>query len=188
LLFGDFSNNSGITGIIPPQMGFAGDLRSMSLTGTNMSCADVIKPYAVRVNNSCNNPDVCLTEVWAEATHQQDHVCSDEQVLPCFLKFASESLPRDDASNMRCRIIVRRAPEDARAACSAGKEPFSLGGEGANLPDIRRTASVQSWVIDPSYYQFRGCTCLLVSGGCDRGGHCGCFSACPYVNERAQHA
>jgi hypothetical protein len=150
-------------------MGFAGDLRSMSLTGTNMSCADVIKPYAVRVNNSCNNQDVCLTDVWTGATHEQEYVCPDEQVLPCFLTFAIESLPRDDASNMRCRIIVRRAPEDARAACSAGVVPFSLGGEGETLPDIRRTASEQSWLIDPSYYQYRGCTCLLVSVVCVTG-------------------
>jgi hypothetical protein len=128
-----------------------------------MSCADIIKPFAVRVNNSCNNPDVCLTDAWTEETHKQDYVCPDEQVLPCFLKFASESLPRDDASNMRCRSIARRAPEDARPSCSAGDVPFSLGGEGANLPDVRRTASEQSWVIDPAYYQYRGCTCLLVS-------------------------
>jgi hypothetical protein len=131
LLSGDLSNNTGVTGIIPPELGFAGDLRRMSLTGTNLSCADVIKPYAVRVNNSCNNPDVCLTDVWAEKSHNEDYVCPDDQVLPCFLTFSSESLPRDDASNMRCRIITRRSPEEARAACSASEPPFFLGGEPA---------------------------------------------------------
>jgi hypothetical protein len=64
---------------------------------------------------------------------------------------------------MRCKLIARRAPDDARESCSSGEDPFSLGGEGANLPDISRSASEQSWVIDPLYYQYRGCTCLLVS-------------------------
>uniref|UniRef100_A0A383VLE1 Guanylate cyclase domain-containing protein n=1 Tax=Tetradesmus obliquus TaxID=3088 RepID=A0A383VLE1_TETOB len=161
LLSGDLSNNSGITGIIPPQMGFAGDLRRMSLKGTSLSCADVIKPYAVRVNNSCTNPNVCLTDVWAESSHGDDYVCPDEQVLPCFLAFSNESLPRDDASNMRCRLIVRRAPEDARAACSGSDPPFFLGGESESLPDNSESGSEQAWVIDPKYYQYRGCSCLL---------------------------
>jgi hypothetical protein len=135
----------------------------MSLTGTSLSCADVIQPYSVRVNNSCNNPDVCLTDIWSEKSHGDDYACPDDQVLPCFLTFASESLPRDDASNMRCRIIVRRPTEEARTACSGSEPPFFLGGEGTTLPDTRKTGSEQSWVLDPSYYQYRGCTCLLVS-------------------------
>ncbi|WIA21067.1 hypothetical protein OEZ85_005388 [Tetradesmus obliquus] len=87
LLSGDLSNNSGITGIIPPQMGFAGDLRRM--------------------------------------------------------------------------LIVRRAPEDARAACSGSEPPFFLGGESESLPDNSLSGSEQAWVIDPGYYQYRGCSCLL---------------------------
>jgi hypothetical protein len=98
-------------------------------------------------------------------------------VLPCFLRFTEESLPKDDSSNMRCKLIARRPSDEARAACSTGQLPFGLGAEGENLPEISRTASEQSWVLDPSYYQYRGCTCLLVSTAATLCFLC-CFCVC----------
>jgi hypothetical protein len=117
----------------------------------------------VSVNASCNDATKCKTKEWVAANTTANQSCPSDQVLPCFLRFTQESLPKDDNSNMRCKLIARRAPDDARAACSAGQYPFSLESEGQNLPEISRTASEQSWVIDPAYYQYRGCTCLLVS-------------------------
>uniref|UniRef100_A0A383VNF8 Guanylate cyclase domain-containing protein n=1 Tax=Tetradesmus obliquus TaxID=3088 RepID=A0A383VNF8_TETOB len=161
LLAADFSNNSGVTGIIPPQMGFSEHVRTVTLTGTSLSCSGITRPFAVTVNASCNDALKCRTMQWVPANTTANQSCPADAVLPCFLRFSEESLPKDDSSNMRCKLIARRPPDDARASCASGEPPFSLGAEGGNLPEVSRTASEQAWVIDPGYYQYRGCSCLL---------------------------
>jgi hypothetical protein len=144
-------------------MGFSEHVRTVTLTGTSMSCSGITRPFAVSVKASCNDALKCRSMEWVPANTTANQTCPADAVLPCFLRFTEESLPKDDSSNMRCKLIARRSPEEARASCVAGEPPFSLGTEGENLPEISRTASEQAWLIDPSYYQYRGCTCLLVS-------------------------
>jgi hypothetical protein len=38
-----------------------------------------------------------------------------------------------------------------------------LGDQAALLPDIWPEASEQEWHVDPSYYQYQVCECLMVS-------------------------
>lgn len=41
----DLSNNSGITGMLPPQLGLLPRLQAVKVTTTHMSCAGIIKPF-----------------------------------------------------------------------------------------------------------------------------------------------
>lgn len=51
----DLSNNTGITGFLPPQMGLVPRLQELKITNTNMSCAGIIKAYvsAARLPRWC---------------------------------------------------------------------------------------------------------------------------------------
>ena len=44
----DISNNEGLTGFLPPQIALA-PLRSVRATGTDLSCAGIIRPYVSAV-------------------------------------------------------------------------------------------------------------------------------------------
>jgi hypothetical protein len=44
----DLSNNEGLTGFLPPQMGLL-PLRSVRAAGTDLSCAGIIRPYVSAV-------------------------------------------------------------------------------------------------------------------------------------------
>jgi hypothetical protein len=99
----DYSNNPGITGRIPPQMGLLESLQVARLQNTSLSCSGIIKPYTVTTNASCSDPARCKTPHTFDDALAKQHVCSEEEQLPCFLRFSDYLLPREDASNMRCK-------------------------------------------------------------------------------------
>eukprot|EP00878_Enallax_costatus_P010339 GHUV01010792.1.p1 GENE.GHUV01010792.1~~GHUV01010792.1.p1 ORF type:complete len:435 (+),score=60.06 GHUV01010792.1:1207-2511(+) len=156
----DFSNNTGFTGILPPQTGFLYNLQKVRITGTSMSCSGVITPYNVTTNASCNDPTRCTTPSLISGESHPGAVCSDEELLPCFLRFSNDSMPREDSSNMRCKFIMRKPPEQAKIDCAQRSGAYTLGNSAQYLPDIVKDSTEQSWIIHPSYYQYRGCTCL----------------------------
>jgi hypothetical protein len=41
----DLSNNPGITGVLPPQLGLLKSLKLVKYTATNLSCAGITQPY-----------------------------------------------------------------------------------------------------------------------------------------------
>lgn len=84
-------------------MGLLQGLQTARLQNTSLSCSGIIKPYTVTTNASCSDPGRCKTpkRFGDEVTGQ--HVCSEQEQLPCFLKFSDYLLPREDASNMRCK-------------------------------------------------------------------------------------
>lgn len=127
-----------------------------------MSCSGIIVPYNITTNDSCNDPARCTTPLLISDESQPGGACSDEELLPCFLRFSNDPMPREDASNMRCKFILRKPPAEAKADCAQGSEPYTLGSSAQYLPDISKDSTEQSWIIHPSYYQYRGCTCLQV--------------------------
>jgi hypothetical protein len=174
----DVSNNPGVTGVLPPQLGLLSRLRSVRTGNTSMSCAGITRPFALATNNSCSDPDRCTTpRMYGEQAAAQ-RVCAAQQLLPCFLRFSEYLIPREDDSNMRCKFIQRRSAADARAACGGGGSGSGGGGGGevlgdqaASLPDLgggERLA--QAWHVDPAYYQYQVCECLLVRGRVLRSG------------------
>jgi hypothetical protein len=132
-----------------------------------MACSGIIRPYNITTNASCSNPDYCKTPQQFGSKDTAHMFCSDSQVLPCFLRFSDESLPLDDASNMRCRYILRKLPQQAKEDCAEATGMYGLGPDADEvMPDIVRDAQQQQWMLDPMYFQYRGCSCLTVSGGC----------------------
>jgi hypothetical protein len=99
----DYSNNPGITGRIPPEMGLLEGLQTARLQNTSLSCSGIIRPYTVTTNQSCSDPERCKTPQRFGSAEAQQHVCSEAEQLPCFLRFSDYVLPREDASNMRCK-------------------------------------------------------------------------------------
>jgi hypothetical protein len=99
----DYSNNPGITGRIPPQMGLLEGLQVARLQNTSLSCSGITRPYTVTTNQSCSDPECCKTPQTFGSVQTQQHVCDEEEQLPCFLRFSDYLLPREDASNMRCK-------------------------------------------------------------------------------------
>jgi hypothetical protein len=81
------------------------NLQKARFTNTSMACSGIIRPYNITTNASCSNPDYCKTPQTFGDNATAQMFCSDEQVLPCFLRFSDEQLPLDDASNMRCRCV-----------------------------------------------------------------------------------
>jgi hypothetical protein len=160
----DFSNNPGLTGMLPPQMGLLGRLKQVRASGTKVSCAGIISPYSVTTNNSCSNPDRCTTSVMFGDPETRYERCDPQRLLPCFLRFSDYMVPRDDDSNMRCKYIVRRPQDDARAVCGVDGNT-TLGSQAAQLPDMGGERMQQLWHVDPSYFQYQVCECLLVSKG-----------------------
>lgn len=143
-------------------MGFLLNLQKARTTGTSMSCSGVTKPYIITTNASCNDPTRCKTPHLIQGDEEAGEPCSDSELLPCFLRFSNESLPREDSSNMRCKFITRKPPAMAKADCAGGSDPYTLEDNAEYLPDIVKDSTEQSWLIDPAYYQYRECTCLQV--------------------------
>lgn len=110
----------------------------------------------VTTNNSCNDPQRCHTPQQFGDLSPGIKRCASDALLPCFLKFTDFYVPRDDASNMRCKPIVRKSASEARRDCAG---PELLGDQAQSIPDKRWTAR---WEIDPSYYQYQACECLMV--------------------------
>lgn len=157
----DISNNPGLTGELLPQMGLLSRLKQVRTTNTNMSCAGVIRPYVITTNNSCSDPDRCITPVTIGNPETRYHACDPGQLLPCFLRFSDYMVPRDDDTNMRCKYIVRRPVEEARKLCS-GDDETMLGDQAGQLPELGTDRLQQLWHVDPSYFQYQACECLLV--------------------------
>lgn len=99
----DYSNNPGMTGRIPAAMGLLEGLQTARLQNTSLSCSGITQPYTVTTNASCSDPARCKTPRRFGDVEAQQHLCSEEQQLPCFLRFSDDELPREDASNMRCK-------------------------------------------------------------------------------------
>lgn len=163
----DFSNNPGLTGMLPPQMGLLARLKQIRASDTNMSCAGIISPYVVTTNNSCTDPKRCTTPVMLGSPDTRYQPCTEETLLPCFLRFSEYMIPRDDDSNMRCKYILRRPVADAREACGSDQDT-GLGTQAAQLPELGSDRLGQIWQVGPSYFQFRVCECLLVRGPTSR--------------------
>lgn len=64
---------------------------------------------------------------------------------------------------MRCKQIIRKTPERAQRDCD-GSGPGQLAELAGRLPD-RGVDRWARWEVDPSYYQYQVCECLLVSMG-----------------------
>lgn len=177
----DFSNNPGLTGMMPPQMGLLARLKQIRASDTNMSCAGIISPYVVTTNNSCADPKRCTTPVMLGSPDTRYQPCTEETLLPCFLRFSEYMIPRDDDSNMRCKYILRRPVEDARKACESDQDT-GLGTQAAQLPELGSDRLGQIWQVDPSYFQFRVCECLLVRRG-PTSRRCGCcLASSPFLS------
>lgn len=158
----DISNNPGLTGMLPPQMGLLSRLKMVRTTGTNLSCAGVIQPYQITTNNSCSDPDRCTSPTTVGTADTRFHQCGRDALVPCFLRFSDYMIPRDDDSNMRCKYIVRRPADEARRVCG-GASDTGLGDQSSQLPDLGTDRLQQLWHVDPSYFQYQVCECLLVS-------------------------
>jgi hypothetical protein len=158
----DFSNNPGITGVLPPQMGLLSRLKTVRTSNTSLSCAGVTRPFIITTNNSCSDPDRCLTPEQFGNNKTRLQQCPHDQLLPCFLHFSDYLVPRDDNSNMRCRYIVRRNWDAARRTCASGATT-ALGEQASSLPDFVGERVEQLWHVDATYYQYQICDCLMVS-------------------------
>lgn len=144
--------NNHLAGPLPPQLGFLKKIDLVNvLKNEGFSCA----PHQHGANSSSRASSISP--------------CSHGQLLPCFLQFSNHTLPRTDASNMSCPMVLRRSFSDAQKACS-GDGPMQLGKQAHNVAD--GVADEQAWKLEPSYYQYRGCECLPV-------GHCRCHCCEP---------
>jgi hypothetical protein len=142
-------DTNSITGAIPPEMGVLENLHEIDLRNSSMSCLGTLANAAA--NTTANS---------STAEQQQPlQQCEDSHLLPCFLFFSKELLPRTDSSNMACPVIMRRFKDEAVQAC-AGDGVAQLGEQAGNIADL--TSAQQAWDVDPSYYQFRPCRCLEV--------------------------
>eukprot|EP00878_Enallax_costatus_P004317 GHUV01004548.1.p1 GENE.GHUV01004548.1~~GHUV01004548.1.p1 ORF type:complete len:1095 (+),score=312.31 GHUV01004548.1:392-3676(+) len=160
LQLADFSNNPGLTGFIPPQLGLVESLQSVRISNTSLSCGGIIQPYTITTNSSCSDPEQCRTPKTFGDNSTRRHVCSPDEQLPCFLKFSDYLVPRDDDSNMRCKVILRMAQEESVQACG-GHSRNQLGQQDSLIPKLSAFTYQQTWFVDPGYYQYQACECLV---------------------------
>lgn len=155
----DLSNNTGITGELPAQLGLLPELRVVKFMQTNLSCAGIIQPYSVTTNTSCSDPRICRTPQRFGDEPVSITRCTQDELLPCFLRFSDYFLPREDSSNMRCKQIIRKPADTAQHDCG-GSGPGQLGALAQQIPDKSRDRWAR-WEVDPAYYQYQACECLL---------------------------
>jgi len=118
----------------------------------------------VTTNLSCTDPDVCTTpQKFGDEAAPVLH-CEPGELLPCFLKFTEYTVPREDNSNMKCKVIMRKPKQQAQQDCS-GSGPQRLGAQADSLPETATDRWIARWDIDPAYYQYQACECLLVRLG-----------------------
>lgn len=125
-------------GPLPPQIGVLKSLERFDGRNTSMSC-------------SADGLDGGVGGGTAR--------CAADELLPCFLRFSEHVVPLTDASNMACPVIERLSEADAVAACSGGG-PMQLGDQAYLLEGV--DTGVQSWFLDPAYFQYAHCNCLVV--------------------------
>lgn len=154
-----------MTGFIPPQLALVKGLQIIRIENTSLSCSGIIQPYTISTNASCSDPNRCKTPRMFGNFSTRYHICPQDQQLPCFLKFSDYLVPRDDKSNMRCRVIMRMRHEEAVQSCS-GQNPYvQLSDQASLIPENSAFRYEQSWYVDPAYYQYQACECLVVSDG-----------------------
>ncbi|KAF6255371.1 hypothetical protein COO60DRAFT_215437 [Scenedesmus sp. NREL 46B-D3] len=136
-------DTNSLTGVIPPEMSVLKNLHEVDLRNSSMSCL--------------GTPDAAAAAEQPPLQQQQQQQCTDSQLLPCFLSFSRVTLPRTDNNHMACPVILRLPLDEAVQACS-GDGPSQLGEQAGNIADIVSTQ--QTWDVDPSYYQYRPCSCL----------------------------
>jgi hypothetical protein len=87
----NLANNSRLAGPFPNQAAGLTRLERVSLGGTGMSCV----PERISIERA---------NATREGRPPTDvYKCAPEQLLPCFLDFASYDVPRQDDSHMACR-------------------------------------------------------------------------------------
>lgn len=145
--------NNRLSGPLPPQIGY---LKKVDLVNVMKNDGFTCMPR----QHSSSSASSTTSSSSTGATYLQ---CADNQLLPCFLEFSNHTLPRMDASNMSCPMVLRRSYADAQKAC-LGDGPMQLGKQAHNVAD--GLADEQVWKLEPSYYQYRGCECLPVSHFC----------------------
>jgi hypothetical protein len=113
-------------------------------------------------NVSCSDPKRCTTPQQFGDPDAPIAKCQRDQLLPCFLRFSDYAVPREDSSNMKCQTILQKPVEQAQQDCG-GSGPQQLGEQASNIPERSTDRMTARWDIDPSYYQYQTCECLLVS-------------------------
>lgn len=116
----------------------------------------------ITTNVSCTEPARCTHPQQFGDPNGATTRCSRDQLLPCFLRFADYAVPREDSSNMKCKPILRKPLAQAQQDC-AGSGPQQLGEQASNIPEKPTDRLTAQWDLDPSYYQYQTCECLLVS-------------------------
>lgn len=85
--------NNQLTGPIPADLGTVTNLRAVTLSNNNMSCT-------------------------GDGDDDDSYRCTSEQMLPCFLQLTPVTVPRPDASNMACPVVVWKSHDIAVQDCS----------------------------------------------------------------------
>ena len=148
----NLANNKGLTGSIPNVAGLLNHLREAELYNNSLSCAGEVTPGV------------------------PPPVCSDEELLPCFLKFGDRFVPLQDNSFLQCKPIMRRDLLDGYENCNETASPDVKDG---TMTIQEEELMRQQWQLDPSYYQYKTCKCLEVSEGAKLGmGHIPFCSSC----------
>lgn len=62
---------------------------------------------------------------------------------------------------MKCKGVMRKPVEQAQQDC-AGSDPQQLGDQASSIPTDTLKWGTR-WEMDPAYYQYQACDCLLVS-------------------------
>jgi hypothetical protein len=130
--------NNPLTGSIPNVAGLLNHLREVQLYNNTLSCAGEATPG------------------------EPPRVCSDDELLPCFLKFGDHYVPLQDDSFLQCKPIMRRELLDGYENCEETPPPDITDGD---VTIQEEELLRQHWEVDPSYYQYKTCKCLEVSGG-----------------------
>ncbi|KAF8059749.1 CSN6 [Scenedesmus sp. PABB004] len=140
-----------LSGPLPPEAGLLRKLDLINLShNPRLACPPPVPGWAPMLGGGPGGSGAALVP-------PPPPRCDPGALLPCFLELSDVSLPRTDSSHMACPLVLRRPLAEAAAACGGGGGG-ALGKSAHSLADA--TAEDQAWKIDPSYYQFHGCTCL----------------------------
>eukprot|EP00775_Hariotina_reticulata_P005277 gene5277-5512_t len=133
-----------LTGILPPELGLLRSLKTVNVQQNLLSC----------------NLQLASSSAFANFVQQSSATqqCTSEGILPCFLNITQQLYPRPDDSHMECPYIIRKTYEQAIQDCK-GSDSSHLGEQVSRLADLNYPTE-QTWMVDPSYYQFAGCRCL----------------------------
>lgn len=152
--------NNNLSGPLPPQLGFLKKLDLINLLqNDNLKCPTQQHVTSYDTGSSSSSLSNNGTEFGETQGVLAVARCIGDQLLPCFLQFSNYTLPRTDASNMSCPLVLRRSYDEAQRTC-AGDGAMQLGKQAHNVADAM--ADEQVWKLDPTYFQYKGCRCLPV--------------------------